>query len=124
MMRTEVETYLAVIPAGKAGVNWNNSADGPQMGTKKKGKAIIKKLTGILLPREWDADGNIVALSLMMAGEKEYAIHGRQLVSLTPYIRQQVDAECEIHDTAPYPRITVLSCKPIQTASSANDILS
>ena len=91
--------------------------------TKKKSRATIRKLTGILLPREWDAEGNIVALSLMTAGEKEYAIHGRQLVNLTQYIRQQVDADCEIHDASPFPLITILSCRPIRTASSANDIL-
>jgi hypothetical protein len=74
-------------------------------------------LTGILLPREWDNDGNIVALSLMTAGEKEYLVQSRHLASLEQYLRQEVKISCTLCGTNAPQYISVLSCRPARNLS-------
>jgi len=74
-------------------------------------------LTGILLPREWDKEGNIVALSLMAPGEKEYLVQSRHLVSLEPYLRQEVKIRCTLRGTTSPQYISVLSCRPARNLS-------
>jgi len=51
----------------------------------------MEMIKGIVVPTDWDGDGNVVSLSIATCGEQEYLIENhRQIANLWALIRQEV----------------------------------
>ena len=65
-----------------------------QMGVKEKGKAgnQLVKVAGIVIPIEWDEDGNPLATTISTPGEREYVVgkdsKGEELLG---FVRQEIE---------------------------------
>lgn len=47
------------------------------------------RVTGIVIPSDWDENGNVLAVTLQGDGEEEYRLEGKEL---TQYIQVRVEA--------------------------------
>jgi len=53
----------------------------------------MEKIKGIVVPTDWDSNGNVISLSIATCGEQEYIIENhRQVANLWALIRQEVVA--------------------------------
>lgn len=79
---------------------------------RSKGQITIK---GILVPAEWDEEGNIIGLSIMTVDEKEYVVeektNGRGLFDL---VRHEVELRGLAREEDGRKAILVESCRQIR----------
>jgi hypothetical protein len=48
-------------------------------------------IEGLLIPSDWDNDGNVIGLTIATTDEREYRIADRsQVTRLTPFLRKRV----------------------------------
>ena len=53
----------------------------------------MEKIQGIVVPTDWDSNGNVISLAIATGGEQEYLIENhRQVTNLWALIRQEVVA--------------------------------
>ena len=53
----------------------------------------MNRIEGIIIPADWDSDGNIISLAIATGDEQEYLIEdNQQVVDLWSLLRQQVVA--------------------------------
>ena len=60
----------------------------------KSPPALDQRLTGIVIPSDWDESGNVLELTLQADDEQEYRLEGNGLVK---YIQERVEACGKIH---------------------------
>lgn len=73
------------------------------------------RTVGILVPVEWNEEGNTIKVALLTAHEKEYLIrenaNSRRLLSL---LRQEVDVTGTVEEVAGQKVITVERCRSLK----------
>ena len=54
---------------------------------------VMEKIKGIVVPTDWDSNGNVISLAIATGAEQEYLIENhRQVTNLSSLIRQEVVA--------------------------------
>jgi hypothetical protein len=78
---------------------------------KLQGNLNLISLKGIVIPADWDHNGNIISVAIATDGEQEYFIDTSQNVTnMIALLRQEVEITGTIRHTGEKKFIRVVSC--------------
>jgi hypothetical protein len=76
------------------------------------------RIEGIIIPADWDSEGNIIALAIATGDEQEYFIEdNQQVVNMRSLLRQQVVAVGSIRCSKERKTINVTKIQVKKTSS-------